>query len=158
MNKTKKSFNPALLIIKARNYCAYRERCHKEVRSKLLEWGASPELSEEVLSELITSGFVNEERFAQIYVGSKFRQKKWGKVKIKRELQKRNISAYCISKGMEEIKDDDYLKTLQLLVERKKEEYASENQPVRNKKTGRFCIQKGFEPDLVWEEINRSPS
>ena len=106
MNTTKNTFDLAQLIKKARHFCAYRERCHKEVYSKLLGWGASPEISEEVLSDLILSGFVNEERFAQIYVSSKFRQKKWGKVKIKLELKKRNISAYCISKGMEEIQKD----------------------------------------------------
>ena len=155
MNNTKKNFNSAQLIKKARNYCVYRERCHREVLCKLLEWGASPELSEEGLSDLITSRYVNEERYAQIYANSKFRKKKRGKVQIKLGLPKRNIRAYCISKGMEEIEEDDYLKTLQFLVERKNEEYISEDQAFPNKKIARYCVHKGFESNRVWDEIKR---
>jgi len=153
--KPQKYYTPEQLIIKAQHFCAYRERCHDEVYSRLMEWGAYPSLADELISDLIVSGFLNEERFARIYSGSKFRQKKWGKNKIKNELQKRNISPYCISKGMEEIEDDEYLKTLKIWVEKKNEDYKLIPQILRSGKIATYCIQKGFEPDLVWETIKR---
>jgi len=156
MNKIKKVIGTAIFLRKARHYCAYRERCHKEVYSKLLEWGSSSKLSEEILSDLITSGFVNEERYAKHYAGSKFRQKKWGKVKIKRELQKRHISEYCIAMGMKEIEEEDYLKTLKQIIEKKKTEFRLDKLGLRNNKIGKYCIQKGFEPALVWEELKQA--
>lgn len=155
MKIMKNTYDSAQLNKKARHFCAYRERCHMEVYSKLLDWGASPTLSEEIISDLILAGFVNEERFAQHYAGSKFRQKKWGKVKIKRELQKRHISAYCIAIGMKEIEEEDYLKTFKQIIEKKKIEFRSEKPGIRNNKIGKYCIQKGFERELVWEEISQ---
>ncbi len=151
----KNTYNSAQLNNKARHFCAYRERCHIEVYSKLLDWGASPTLSEEIISDLILAGFVNEERFAQHYVGSKFRQKKWGKVKIKRELQKRHISEYCIAMGMKEIEEEDYMKTLNLIIEKKNIEFRLDKPVLRNNKIGKYCIQRGFEQELVWEEIRQ---
>src|SRR5688500_741234 len=99
-------------LIKARNYCAYQERCQQEVRDKLYEWGLWPEAVENIIVELITDNFLNEERFATTFAGGKFRIKKWGRVKIKLELKKRKISEYCIKQAMKEIDEKDYLKTL----------------------------------------------
>ena len=145
------SGQPQDIISKARKYCAYRERCHEEVRSKLYSWGVNGALVEETIARLITEGFVNEERFAQLYAGGKFRQNKWGRVKILAALKKRNISAYCIKKGLEEIEEEEYLKTLINLIERKSLELKEKRTFVKKEKIAAYCIQKGYETELVWK-------
>ena len=144
-----------LLLNKASRFCAYRDRCQQEVRKKLLDLGASPDEAEEVLAELIGLGFVNEERFAQLYAGGKFRQKRWGRNRIILELRKRNLTQYCIDQGMKEISDDDYLDTLELLISKKRKMLGSGKQAEIDQKIGNYCIRKGYEPDLVWQVIKR---
>jgi len=51
-------------LAKIQRYCVFQDRCHAEVRSKLIEWGVYGDTLEEILSTLISDNFLNEERFA----------------------------------------------------------------------------------------------
>ena len=66
---------------KIERYCAYQERSHQEVRKKLYDFGLYRDDVEEMLSSLITEGYLNEERFSKAFAGGKFRMKKWGRNK-----------------------------------------------------------------------------
>jgi regulatory protein len=146
-------------LLKAQSYCAYQERCQQEVRDKLYEWGLWPEAVENIIVELITDNFLNEERFAKTYAGGKFRIKKWGKVKIKLELKKRKISDYCIKQAMKEIGNKEYMAALRDIIrtesgklEKKKVKgpYAKE---LKKQKLVRYCLSRGFEQDLVLDLV-----
>ncbi|MGK0127682.1 MAG: regulatory protein, partial [Candidatus Azotimanducaceae bacterium] len=71
-------------------YCVYQDRCHKEVISKLYDCNMIPETHDIIIVHLIQHDFLNEERFSKSYARGKFRIKKWGKVRIVRELKFRN--------------------------------------------------------------------
>src|ERR1700744_5902304 len=104
---------------KARQYCAYQERCHSEVKEKLYSLGLYKKEVEELLASLIEENFLNEERFAIVFAGGRFRIKHWGKVKIRHELKQKQVSEYCIKKALQEINTEDYRQTLYKLAEGK---------------------------------------
>lgn len=133
-------------------YCAYRERAHSEVRQKLYEYGLRSEAVEELMAWLITENFLNEERYAITYAGSKFRQKQWGRIKIQQQLQQKGVSDYCINKALQEIDEDEYLATINRLIE-KKMAIKADNIYEKRHKIARFLIGKGFEPEKVWQQI-----
>ncbi|CAH0996357.1 Regulatory protein RecX [Emticicia aquatica] len=142
------------ILVKAANFCAYQERTHAEVRERLQKWEVWGDEAEEMITYLIEDNFLNEERFAKIFAGSKFRVKQWGRQKIKYELKARKLSEYCIKVGMAEIDDDDYIETLKTILEKKKHELRTEKQPlIVKQKLARYAIGKGFEGELVWEII-----
>jgi len=120
--KPKKRLTPNQATIKAQLSCAYQERCQQEMRDKLYEWGLHSNDVENIIANLISDNYLNEERFAKAFAGGKFRIKKWGRVKIKIELKKRKISDYCIKKGMQEIDEADYIKTLKNILAKKLKE------------------------------------
>ena len=138
---------------KAMKYCAYQERTQQEVRDKLYSYGLYPDAVEDVLTELITEDFINEERYAQSFARGKFRQNKWGKVKIKRSLQQKGISRYCVEQGMREIDDSDYYGTLYQLMTKKWESLANDDPYARKNKTVRYALGKGYEADLAWKVV-----
>lgn len=138
---------------KIQRYCAYQERSHQEVRSKLFDYGLHSGEVDDLLTSLITEGFLNEERFAKAYAGGKFRIKKWGKLKIQRELERRGLTNNCISRGIKEIDPSDYSRTLKQLLVRKIRETAGDNLFTKRQKVARFAIAKGYEPELVWEMV-----
>ncbi len=142
--------------LKIASYCAYQERCQLEVRNKLYSYELYRDQVDELLAWLITENFVNEERFAQTYAGGKFRIKNWGKFKITQALKQKDISDYCIKKGLAEIGADDYMITIRALAEKKLNEYALKvSNPYQLKnKTAKYLISKGFEPNLVWDVLN----
>jgi len=96
-------------LVKAQKYCAYQERSHTEVRTKLLNLGQRGHDLEEIMTTLIEKGFLNEERYAVAYAGGKFRIKQWGKNKIVQQLKMRHISDYSIKRSMQQIEDDVFL-------------------------------------------------
>lgn len=140
---------------KAASYCAYQERCQQEVQDKLLEWGMKGNEADQVIAELITLNFLNEERFAKAYAGGKFRIKKWGRNKIVRELKRRRVSEYCIRKGLQEIEDAAYTQTLLDVYRKKHKETKDTNKFIRDSKVARYLIGRGFESELVWDIIKQ---
>jgi regulatory protein len=130
-------------------FCAYRERSHAEVRGKLLDLKIYGEALEAIITELITEGFLNEERYAKAYVRGKFNNNKWGRIKILNGLRAKKVSAYCIKKGLNEIDEEEYNLMLRSLLEKKIGLSTESNRFILIKKVSQYGIQKGYEYDLV---------
>ena len=142
-------------IEKAMKYCAYQERCQMEVRNKLREFNITPDEREEVIMELIQDNFLNEERFSKAFARGKFRIKRWGKKKIELALKQKDISTACISTGLEEILEEEYVATLHQLIEKTWDKNRGIQNYQRAAKTAKYVIGRGFEPHLVWDEIKQ---
>lgn len=141
---------PQQALPKIRHYCAYQERCHSEVKTKLFEYGLNVMESEEIISSLVADNYLNEERFAIQFAGGHFRNKKWGRNKIRHALRVKKVSDYCIRKGMEEIEEAAYVETLKDLYEAKKESLKSVKPPLlRRKKIQDYLMQKGYEQEYI---------
>ena len=143
---------------KLKHYCAYQERCHSEVKEKLYALGVWKKDQDEIISTLIEENYLNEERFARMFAGGKFRMKNWGKKKIEYALKDKKVSSYSINKGLKEIDEEAYLQLLEKLTEKKYESLRSEQHLVRKKKTMDYLLQKGFEPDLISKAVNNLKS
>jgi len=137
-----------------RKYCAYQERCHQECKQKMYSWFMYGTDVNQILSQLIEEGFLNEERYAKALAGGKFRQKGWGKKKIENTLKQKGISGYLINSSMKEIDGQDYIKKLKELLLKKKLTLKPENTMIQKQKLGRFAISKGYEGDMVWGMVN----
>lgn len=147
------SYDEALFKLQA--YCAYQERCHYEVRRKLIDLGIYGDDIDQITATLIEDNYLNEMRFAEAYVGGKFRIKKWGKYKIKRELKYKKVSEYCIKKAIKsEISDKDYYSTLVYVLEKKDRLLKEPNHYKRKQKLAKYALTKGFESAFIWELIN----
>lgn len=153
--KKTKRHTPKEAKLKAANFCVYQERSQKEVRNKLYDMGLYPDEVEEILSDLITDNYINEERFAKAYVGGKFRVKKWGRKKILVGLGPHQLSSYCIKKGLAEIDEEDYIQTLEALIVKKAESLNESDSFKKRNKIASNVMYRGFEPDLVWDAIKR---
>lgn len=135
-------------------YCAYQERCHYEVGTKLFAWGITGEQQDQLIADLISNRFLDEERFAEAFVSGKFRIKRWGRIKIRQHLKQKHVSEYSIKKGLAAIDLEEYYATIQYLIERKSEDLKSEKDPWQKKaKIIRFLASKGFEQELIYEAL-----
>ena len=139
---------------KLESYCAYQERCHKEVRQKLRDMKMIPEAIDMIMVHLIEHNFLNEERFAKAFVSGKFRIKKWGKNRLVRELKFREISKYSIDTALKEIDLDDYYKTLDELVQKRTAQVKETNIYKKKKKVADYLLYRGWESHLVYEKMN----
>jgi len=146
----KKKLTPQQALQKIYNYCAYQERSHKEVRNKLYSYGLWGNEVEALLTQLITEDFINEERFAKSFAGGKFRIKKWGRLKIERELEGHGLTSRCIKIGLKEIDQQDYQKALEVIINKKWESVEDPSLFKKKDRIARYAISRGYEPEMVW--------
>lgn len=134
------------------HYCAYQERCHKEVEKKLRDLKMIPQAQEQIILHLLQHNFLNEERFAKAFVRGKFSIKKWGRNKIIRELKAKQISTYNIKTALKEINEEIYLETLHKIAIKKMALIKESNVYKKRNKLSNFLISKGFETNLVYKK------
>ena len=147
------------LIHKLEQYCAYQERCHADVHTKLRSLTNDSSEIDDVIVHLIEHNYLNEERFARAFARGKNRIKHWGKSRIVAELKQRKISATIIKLALTELDEDEYDASFVAIAEKK---WESLNEPNIMKKRKKFCdflLRKGYDSAQVYvvmREIERS--
>lgn len=134
-------------------YCAYQERCHKEVRDKLQQMRMIPEAVDHVLAHLIQNDFLNEQRFANSFVNGKFSIKKWGRNRILNELKRRDISPYTITNALKAIEQDEYLIVFNTLAQKKWQQLTDSDLQKKKRKLANYLSYRGWENGLVFPKI-----
>lgn len=152
---THKTYTVDEAIKRMERYCAYQERCHKEVHQKMYEMRMIPEAVDHIISHLLQHNFLNETRFSQAFARGKFRTKKWGRIRIVRELKFREISKFNIQIALKEILDSEYYKTFEDLAEKRLRQLESEKDlQKKRKKFADYMFYRGWESELVYGKVN----
>jgi regulatory protein len=141
--------NIEVIIERIKHFCAYQERCSQEVERKLTLWKVTDVKIKKIIPYLQNEGFIDDERFARMFVRGKFHINKWGRVKIRHELRSRAIPEHLVKKSMEEISEDEYILTIGELIVKKLSEINSEKHLNFREKIITFVAGKGFEFDLI---------
>ena len=150
--ETKYSFLEAKHKLEA--FCAYQERCMQEIENKLLDWEFYGEQADNLIADLISNNFLNEERFASAFVSGKMRIKKWGRIKIRQHLKQKRISDYSMNKAFKEIDEEEYIENINILTEKKLSLVKGKNVWDKKVKVQRYLLSKGYENQLVFETLN----
>lgn len=139
----------AQLCAKAEAYCAAAEHCVWEVRQKLLQWKATSEQVEDILAHLQTAHFIDEQRYCHAFVHDKLLYQGWGRIKIRVQLQAKNLSSKNIEQALQEIDNTEYYHILDRVIASKQRTIKT-NDPQAREKMIRFLLQRGF----TYEEIS----
>lgn len=140
-------------IQKIEYFCSYQERCHEEVINKLHSMKMNTEEIDSIMVHLITSNFLNEERFACSFARGKHRNKSWGKIRITNELKSKKISQTLINIALKEISPEEYETTFHTLSEKHWESIPEKNSLKKRKKFCDYMLRRGFESNLVYEKV-----
>lgn len=102
----------------AAKYCAYQDRCTREVLRKLEKFTLTEEDVSEVLKRLREEQWLDDERFARSFARGKFRIKVWGRIKIKQELLARGIDRSLAEDALTELNEEEYRSALNAKIRR----------------------------------------
>ena len=144
------------ILNKMRKYCALQERCASDVKKKMDEFIVSKNDKLQIVNSLTIEKYIDEERFAISYCRGKFKIKKWGKQKIKNELIKKKVSRENIETAINSISNNDYIKSINNLIDFKIKFIKDKDVFNKNGKLARFLLQKGYEFDVIWDQINKN--
>ena len=141
------------VLDKMAKYCAYQERCTKDVRDKLKTFDIPQEDRDKILDYLLDNRFVNDERFAKSFVRGKVNQSGWGINKIRFHLVQKGISKDIIDEALEQTDEEVYRQKLIDILKTKTKTVKAENDFEKKRKLAAYAMQKGFEGTLVWEVL-----
>ena len=80
-------------------YLGRREYAVKELRLKLLQRGADSNITDQVISDLLETDLVSDQRYTEMYVRMQIRRL-FGPMKIRGELRGKGISDHLINAAM----------------------------------------------------------
>jgi len=152
-NPTNSTFTIKEALQKLEHFCAYQERCHDEVVTKLYSLKMTRDEIDSIVVQLIEGNFLNETRFACSFARGKHRIKHWGKIRITNELKARNISSTNITLALKEISPEEYYETFENLAERSWNSISESNILKKRKKFCDYMLRRGFESNLVYEKV-----
>jgi len=141
------------VLLKLEHFCAYQERCHAEVVTKLYSLKITPDEIDAIIVQLIETNFLNETRFACSFARGKHRIKHWGKIRITNELKIRQISAFNITLALKEISPEEYEATFELLSEKCWNSIQEKNTLKKRKKFCDYMLRRGYESFLVYDKV-----
>ncbi|MBP5796848.1 MAG: RecX family transcriptional regulator [Bacteroidales bacterium] len=139
------------VLDKMAKYCAYQERCVKDVTEKLKSFELTEKDREAILNYLIENRFVNNERFAHAFVRGKINQSGWGVNKIRFHLTQKGLDKDIIEEALRGYDEGAYRQRLLDILKAKAKSVKAENDFEKKRKLAAFAMQKGFEANLVWE-------
>ena len=130
---------------KLERFCAYQERSPYEVKKKLASFTSDSKQIDGILTSLIEDGFLNQERFVELYAQGKINQKRWGKLKIKNGLIQNRIPADVIQVALNGIDLEKYRNNIEILAVKKMRSLKKEDSFYEKKsKVLRFLSSKGY--------------
>ena len=148
-----KPLSPDQVLDKMAKYCAYQERCVKDVRDKLKAFEISEEEKAKIIDYLLDNRFVNDERYAKAFVRGKVNQSGWGVNKIRFHLIQKGIDKNIIDEALGQTDEEAYRQRLIEILETKSKTVKAANDFEKKRKLAAYAMQKGFEGALVWEVL-----
>ena len=148
-----KPISPDQVLDKMAKYCAYQERCVKDVVEKLNSFDIPKTDKDEILNYLIDNRFVNNERFAKSFVRGKINQSGWGLNKIRYHLLQKGIDKEIIEEALGQTDEEGYRLRLIDILKTKAKTVKAENDFEKHRKLAAYAMQRGFEAPLVWEVL-----
>ena len=101
------------------NFIAFRERCEQEVKDWLYK-KKYHDLADELINRLTERNYLNNERFARLFIKDRVKIQGWGPIRLRHELNAKRISKKIIESEIESIREDfDFNQMAQDLAERK---------------------------------------
>lgn len=151
--KNDKPLTPDQVLDKMAKYCAYQERCVKDVTDKLRSFDITQEAKDTIMAYLLDNRFVNNERFTRSFVRGKVNQSGWGVNKIRFHLMQKGIDKDMIEEALGQTDEEVYRQRLIDIMKAKSKTVKAENDFEKKRKLAAYAMQKGFEGSLVWEVL-----
>lgn len=142
-------------LAKMAHFCSMQERAVSEVLQKLQRAPLTETEKVYIIDRLKTEGFVDEHRYARAFVNDKVKLNGWGRVKIAYALRMKQVDSEAVEEALAEIEADAYQQLAERLAEKKLGDTAPDAPEQEKKnKVARFLLQRGFEPELVWQVVS----
>jgi len=136
---------------RALDYLAHKPRTEEEVRRKLRREDAPEPVIEDVVARLHELSYLDDEAYATDYVRNRFASKKYGPVRIRRELVERGVDRHVADRAVADLfEDEDPVAAAREHAEKRWSRLADEEPRRRKQKLYRYLRRRGFTSDTIY--------
>lgn len=135
----------------ALDYLAYKPRTEQEVRRKLQKQDVSRLVIDDVIARLYELEYLDDEAYAHDYAHNRFSSKKYGPVRIRRELEERGVDRHLAETAVDELfAEKSAWGAAWEHAEKRWPRLADEEDPRRRRqKLYRYLRRRGFTSDTI---------
>lgn len=134
--------------------CARSEKCTGDLRQKMIQWKMETTDIAWVINSLTSDKFVDDARYAAMFVRDKSRISKWGRVKIATALRAKGVAADIINDALTQIDPStDKAQLIELIARKAKQTKSKSVYDLKNKLI-RFGVSRGFDMGVVIDVVN----
>ncbi len=137
-------------------YLKVRERTRRELAEYLRRRGHEAEAIAREVESAVASGWVNDRRFAEIFLRDRRRLKPMGRRAVLRDLEQRGVAPEVAREALEQLDPpwDEHALALQAVAGR----WERWPQEVRRRKAAAFLQRRGFAGGLVYRVLKELES
>ena len=129
--------------------CAKGEHSSGEMLQKMQRWGLAQPEQERVLRYLTDNRFVDDERFARMFIRDKMRLNHWGPRKIEQALWAKHIDGTVSRPLLAEVTAEEWAEQLSPLLKTRRKSIKAATQYEADMKLVRFALSRGFTSDVI---------
>jgi regulatory protein len=136
---------------------SYKPRSIAEMRSRLLEkdW-TDEETVDQVIARLEELGYLNDEQFATSYASTRLNVKPLGRTRLRRDLQRKKLSAETVENALEEaFNAQSEEKLIERAIDKRLRTKGRPQTREDSKKLFDYLIRRGFSYDLVLRKVRQ---
>ena len=154
MIQKKKPITEQEALQKLSALCARAEHSSGEMLEKMRRWQLSEDARERVLDRLIDEKFVDDERFARLFVREKIRFDRWGRRKIEQALYQKGVASDISHRVLDEVDDEAYVAELKKLIAAKRRSVQAESDYEMRAKLTKYALGRGFGYNVIRQCID----
>lgn len=154
MLQKKKPITEQEALQKLSALCARAEHSSGEMLEKMRRWQLPEDARERVLDRLIDEKFVDDERFARLFVREKIRFDRWGRRKIEQALYQKGVASDISRRVLDEVDDEAYVAELKKLIAAKRRSVQAESDYEMRAKLTKYALGRGFGYNVIRQCID----
>ena len=135
-------------------YCAEAEHCTQDVMQKLVAWGVEEDVAGDIMQRLYREKFVDDARYARSYIEEKWKLNRWGRIKMRHQLEAKGIAEALIDDALDVLSKDEYERGVREILDDKWKELKQKRDLSTLQKVAVFGAGRGIEEEYLtaWVE------
>lgn len=151
LSKKKAPITEEQALLKLATLCSQAEHSSGEMREKMRRWQLNSDAQERIISQLTTERYIDDARYARLFVRDRLRFAAWGERKISAALFRKGIDKATADEALAQITDEEWLATLRPLIAAKRRTTTADTDYELNGRLMRHALAHGFPMRLIMQ-------
>lgn len=129
--------------------CSRAEHCTADLEEKLRRWNVPADARMRIIARLEHEGYVDDSRYAELFVSEKVNIAGWGRRKIEQALRMKHIDSSTYAPYLDAVTEEEWLSHLRPLLKSKAASLPPLDEWQRSARLMRFALSRGFEMQQI---------